>query len=92
MTKYLITYDIKNNKLRKKLSDLLIRYGYERIQYSVFCGLIKSNDLKSFKLVVNQMDFDAKDSIIIIPFARVNAEIKSNKIASLDFNKEVIII
>ena len=39
---YLITYDIENNKNRKKLSDLLEGYGY-RVNYSVFeCELTKS--------------------------------------------------
>ena len=92
MTKYLITYDIKSNKLRKKVSDLLIRYGYERIQYSVLCGLSKSSNLKSMKSILNQMDFEVNDSIIIIPFSKINTEIKSNRISSLELNKEVIVI
>lgn len=33
--KYLITYDIEDDKNRKKLSDLLEKYGY-RVNYSVF--------------------------------------------------------
>ncbi len=39
---YLITYDIENNKNRKKLSDLLETYGV-RVNYSVFeCELNKT--------------------------------------------------
>ena len=33
--KYLVTYDIINDKKRTKLSDLLETYGY-RVNYSVF--------------------------------------------------------
>lgn len=35
---YLVCYDISENKLRTKVSDLLVTEGYERIQYSIFAG------------------------------------------------------
>jgi CRISPR-associated protein Cas2 len=38
----LISYDISNDRIRKKLSDRLIFWGFERIQYSVFLGTISS--------------------------------------------------
>ena len=38
---YLICYDITDNRLRKKVSDKLVRVGLNRIQYSVFIGFIK---------------------------------------------------
>lgn len=42
MLLYLITYDISDDKRRKKVSDLLEGYGV-RVQYSVFeCVLMKS--------------------------------------------------
>ena len=46
--KYLIAYDIENNKRRKKVSDELEAYGY-RVNFSVFeCEL---NKTKMKKLV-----------------------------------------
>ena len=46
--KYLITYDIENNKRRKKVSEELEAYGY-RVNFSVFeCEL---NKTKMEKLV-----------------------------------------
>lgn len=36
---YLIFYDISNNRLRNKVAKLLLKEGYERLQYSVFIGL-----------------------------------------------------
>lgn len=35
---YLVTYDIRSNKIRKKLSDKLLVVGLERVQKSVFIG------------------------------------------------------
>lgn len=43
--KYLITYDIENNKKRKKLSDELEAYGI-RVNYSVFECEISKTKLK----------------------------------------------
>lgn len=34
----MIFYDIENDRLRKKIADKLIEYGYERLQLSVFAG------------------------------------------------------
>jgi len=37
---YLICYDISNNNIRKKVADRLLATGYERLQLSVFIGII----------------------------------------------------
>lgn len=37
---YLVTYDISDDRLRSKVIKLITAQGYERIQYSVFSGLI----------------------------------------------------
>ncbi|MCB0798669.1 MAG: CRISPR-associated endonuclease Cas2 [Chitinophagales bacterium] len=36
---FLVCYDIQNDRKRTKIADLLMEYGYERLQYSVFVGL-----------------------------------------------------
>ena len=41
---YLITYDIEDNKRRKKISDLLEGYGY-RVNYSVFEFFLTKKEL-----------------------------------------------
>jgi len=46
--KYVITYDITNDKRRTKLSDLLGNYGY-RVNYSVF--EIELSETKKEKLL-----------------------------------------
>lgn len=35
---FLIFYDIKNNRFRKKVSQILEERGYVRLQYSIFAG------------------------------------------------------
>jgi len=39
----LIIYDIKNDRLRTKISNTLKDWGLERIQYSVFIGDLTSD-------------------------------------------------
>ena len=47
MLLYVVTYDIPNDKRRKKVSDLLEGYG-RRVQYSVFeCLLTSANRIKA---------------------------------------------
>ena len=36
---YLIMYDITSDTKRQKVADTLERFGYERLQFSVFTGL-----------------------------------------------------
>jgi CRISPR-associated endonuclease Cas2 len=39
----IICYDIENDKFRNKTADTLLHYGFERLQYSVFCGKIEQH-------------------------------------------------
>ena len=61
---YLITYDVENNKNRKKLSDLLEGYGV-RVNYSVFeCEFNKTKLNKLLKQIKEQKLYDKSiDSI-----------------------------
>ena len=43
---YLICYDIEHNYLRKKMGDLILDEGFERINLSVYLGNIDSSSLK----------------------------------------------
>ena len=40
MKPFLITYDIQDDKARKKIADRLLQAGLDRIQYSVFMGVM----------------------------------------------------
>ena len=59
---YLISYDISNDKRRKKLSDLLDKYG-QRVNYSVYeCVLTQTKlnkllyEIELQKLIYNKYD------------------------------------
>ena len=36
---YILTYDISNNRIRRKVSELLIDRGFVRVQRSVFIAV-----------------------------------------------------
>jgi CRISPR-associated endonuclease Cas2 len=46
---YLISYDIEGNSLRTKIADKLIAEGLQRVQYSVFLGVVAPADFKIFR-------------------------------------------
>jgi CRISPR-associated endonuclease Cas2 len=49
---YLVFYDVTANPLRLKIAKLLEQSGFERIQYSVFCGLHHpANDAKMWQKI-----------------------------------------
>jgi CRISPR-associated protein Cas2 len=65
--KLIVTYDIKNDKLRTHFSKYLSKFGY-RLQYSVF--EIRNSDriLENIKAKISgsfENSFDQNDSVII---------------------------
>lgn len=71
---YLLSYDISNDKSRKRVSDYLIEKGFLRIQNSVFLGEIhvtKIDDiLENICLLVNKDE----DSIFCVPINKEDYE------------------
>jgi CRISPR-associated protein Cas2 len=41
MMQILVTYDISDDKARKRISEICLDYGLDRTQYSVFTGQLK---------------------------------------------------
>lgn len=60
--KYLITYDIENDKKRKKVSDELETYGY-RVNFSVFECELNQTKLKKLKSKLDELINKKTDSI-----------------------------
>ena len=52
--KYLITYDIENDKRRKKISDELEAFGY-RVNYSVFECELNQTKLRKLKEKIEEL-------------------------------------
>ncbi len=51
----IITYDIENDRLRTKTAKLLLRQGFERLQFSVFIGEIESDKWKTIWKKLQQL-------------------------------------
>ena len=65
--RYLVAYDISDNKVRLKLSRLLSRYGY-RIQLSVFyIPHITQAELDSLYLRIKSMVNPRRDRVYFYP-------------------------
>jgi CRISPR-associated protein Cas2 len=74
---YLICYDIEDNKWRKKVSDHLLAYGLERVQYSVFVGPLAVTAFRHLRQwleeVVPKLE-GSNDSILILQLTRHQIE------------------
>ena len=60
--KYLITYDIENDKRRKKISDELEAFGY-RVNYSVFESELNQTKLRKLKEKIEELVDVKYDSV-----------------------------
>lgn len=66
----MVMYDMSDGRMRKVLSDKLIRKGFRRVQMSVFMGCVKSAELSSLRVQMDemlQMCGEPTDSIIVVP-------------------------
>ena len=83
---YLLSYDISNDKSRKRVSDYLIEKGFLRIQNSVFLGEIhitKIDDiLENIFLIVDEDE----DSIFCVPINKEDYENIFNFGKNKDYN------
>lgn len=69
-TYYLIMYDITNNKVLKKIANKLIKYGFERINYSVWLGWTNPFQCGTFKNELQELLHNVKcegSRLYIIP-------------------------
>ncbi len=67
---HLICYDIQHNYLRKKMGDLIMDYGFERINLSVYLGNLDSASLTLLEEKLTAMLKDKgkeTDSLIFLP-------------------------
>lgn len=58
-----ISYDIPDNKRRLKIANLLLNYGAERVQYSVFECHITERNLTVLRRKLQRVLEDAEDSV-----------------------------
>lgn len=90
---YILTYDISNNKIRKRVSDLLIDKGFIRVQRSVFIGEIFGNKIQAILEEINiQLKTDT-DSLLCMPINKEEylRSYKYGYIPNYDFYKQDVI-
>lgn len=63
--RYLVIYDITDNRLRKAIAEMLKNYGLKRIQKSAFVGNLMRNQLNSLITDLKKMIVD--DNLKIFP-------------------------
>jgi CRISPR-associated protein Cas2 len=67
---HLICYDIQKNSLRSKIADLIIDYGLDRINYSVYLGAPDRVSLVELEQKISdliQQRGQPRDSVIVLP-------------------------
>ena len=89
---FLICYDIENDKWRKKLSDRLIQFGLERIQYSVFVGPLTESLLERLSRWIKEHEkflLSDNNSILILGLLPSQLE-KMTIFGVVDFDLKMI--
>jgi CRISPR-associated protein Cas2 len=63
----LVTYDISDDKARRKVSDCCLDYGLDRHQFSVFSGCLKPVHIRALAKALGP--FTKTGSVLIIQIA-----------------------
>lgn len=63
----ILIYDIENDRLRSRASDICLDYGLERIQFSAFFGKLNRNRRQELALRLQREISDESARIRIIP-------------------------
>jgi|JI6StandDraft_1071083.scaffolds.fasta_scaffold159058_1 CRISPR-associated endonuclease Cas2 len=85
---HLACYDIEKDRLRTKLADKLLEYGFERIQFSVFLGTLRENrkeELLEWVEKLLESTPPAERKFLLMPLAEAHA-LKSVWIAETDLD------
>jgi CRISPR-associated protein Cas2 len=67
MLHVIVTYDIREDRLRKKVSDCCLDYGLDRQQYSVFAGMLKPIQIRGLAKALRP--FVKEGHVLIMPIA-----------------------
>jgi CRISPR-associated protein Cas2 len=67
MLRVIVTYDISNDKARKKVSDCCLDYGLDRAQYSVFSGTLKATHVRALAKALGELVKEGH--VMIVPIA-----------------------
>ncbi len=74
-TEYLVCYDIQDNKIRKKISTLLLDFGLRDIQKSVYWGFLSGSEASTI-IREGETLMQKMDKLLIIPITMQSREKK----------------
>jgi CRISPR-associated protein Cas2 len=67
MLRIIVLYDMSKDRPRLKVADTCLDYGLDRLQYSVFSGRLRANQIKA--LAKELQRYEKEGSILIMPIA-----------------------
>lgn len=65
-----LMYDIREDRIRTKVSKLCEKAGLNRVQYSVFLGTLDSNERDTLELQIEGLINEEEDSVYIFPMSK----------------------
>ncbi len=75
----LLFYDITNDRIRTKIADACLDYGLDRVQYSVFTGLLSRNLQEELFLKTTTLLGDTEGSIVLLPICQRDWQARQEK-------------
>lgn len=66
MIRVVLTYDIADDKARKRISDCCLDYGLDRQQFSVFSGLLKPIHVRALAKALKPLTQTGQVLILLI--------------------------
>ena len=70
----LVIYDISNDRVRTKVSEICLDYGLHRIQFSAFEGLLTRNRRQDLALRMADQLRDVGGKITLIPICQTDVD------------------
>lgn len=68
---HLVSYDLENDRLRLRLSQLLLKLGLYRVQFSVFMGILEPGAVQQLRQTLEKWQQDEPwgptDSVMLFP-------------------------
>lgn len=87
---YLVSYDIEEDRKRKRVADRLLADGLIRVQYSVFIGPLKSHLHEKLLTWLSQLlDKPEKDRLIIMNMRAEDIE-KMHILGEVEWEPEML--
>ena len=83
-----VMYDIKNDKVRNRVSKACEQIGLNRVQYSVFLGTLEQSEVDTLQIQIEEYINPEKDSVYIFPMSK--DELKQTVLLGQAFDKKMI--